>query len=75
MENKENAERDFAVQQLLGEVKECVDAETFENAFGTYAQLLTMTDMGNAGKSLDKLFHNLDSKQQFALQHFLVNIP
>jgi len=38
-----------------------VDSIAFENAFGTYAQLLTMTDMGNAGKSLDKLFHNLDS--------------
>lgn len=29
-EEKENAERDFAVQQTLEEIRECVDSETFE---------------------------------------------
>lgn len=38
-----------------------VDSLSFEQAFGMYAQLLLMADMGVAEKSVEELFRNMDS--------------
>ena len=73
-ENKENAERDFAVQQLLEEVKDCVDAETFESlkAEGLSCKLSEIDGWKNKAKAL--AFDN-NSKEKMSTGIWSIAIP
>ena len=73
-ENKENAERDFAVQQLLEEIKECVDSETFESlkAEGLACKLSEIDGWKNKAKAL--AFDN-NSKEKMSTGIWSIAIP
>ena len=73
-ENKENAERDFAVQQLLEEIKECVDNETFESlkAEGLACKLSEIDGWKNKAKAL--AFDN-NSKEKMSTGIWSIAIP
>ncbi len=64
-EEKECAERDFAVQQLLEEIRECVDSETLESlkAEGLACKLSEIDGWKNKAKAL--AFDKASKKESF----------